>query len=169
MSTVTDPIADLLARVRNGTRAQKTETFIPYSKIKAEIARILKDEGYISDYSIDTTAAHPRIKITNKLANRSSAITGLRRVSRPGLRRYVGADEVPRVLGGMGLAIYPPRAVFYRGAKPRSKKLAGSCWPTCGELLLCHESEIKQSRFRRRSKSTSIMTEPFRWKDQKEN
>src|SRR5436189_207483 len=105
MSTVTDPIADFLARVRNGTRAQKTEMFVPYSKIKAELARILKDEGYISDYSIDTSAAHPRIKITNKLANRTSAIAGLRRVSRPGLRRYVGADEIPRVLGGMGLAI----------------------------------------------------------------
>src|ERR1700692_1785905 len=105
MSTVTDPIADLLARIRNGTRAQKPEMLIPYSRIKAEIARILKDEGYITDYSIDTSAAHPRIKITNKLANRSSAIAGLRRVSRPGLRRYVGADEIPRVLGGMGLAI----------------------------------------------------------------
>ena len=79
MSTVTDPIADFLARVRNGTRAQKTEMFVPYSKIKAEIARILKDEGYISEYSIDTSAAHPRIKITNKLANRTSAIAGLRR------------------------------------------------------------------------------------------
>src|SRR6266516_5988993 len=64
---------------------------------------------------------------------------------------------------------YPPRAVFCQGAKPRSKKLAGSCWPTCGELLLCHESEIKQSRFQRRSKSISTMTERFPWKDQKEN
>ena len=83
MSTVTDPIADFLARVRNGTRAQKPELLVPYSKIKAEIARILKDEGYITDYSIETSAAHPRIKITNKLVNRSSAIAGLRRVSRP--------------------------------------------------------------------------------------
>jgi len=105
MSTVTDPIADLLARVRNGARAQKSEMFVPYSKIKAEVARILKDEGYIIDYAVDTSAAHPRIKITNKLVNRSSAITGLRRVSRPGLRRYVGAQEIPRVLGGMGIAI----------------------------------------------------------------
>jgi len=105
MSTVTDPIADLLARVRNGAQAQKPEMFVPYSKIKAEVARILKDEGYIIDYAVDTSAAHPRIKITNKLVNRSSAITGLRRVSRPGLRRYVGAQEVPRVLGGMGIAI----------------------------------------------------------------
>src|SRR5438132_5605870 len=81
MSTVTDPIADLLARVRNG--AQKPELFVPYSKIKAEIARILKDEGYITDYELDWSAAHPRIKITNKLVNRSCAITGLKRVSRP--------------------------------------------------------------------------------------
>ena len=125
MSTVTDPIADLLARVRNGTRAQKTETFIPYSKIKAEIARILKDEGYISDYSIDTTAAHPRIKITNKLANRSSAITGLRRVSRPGLRRYVGADEVPRVLGGMGLAILSTSRGVLSGREAKKQKVGG--------------------------------------------
>ena len=61
MSTVTDPIADFLARVRNGTRAQKAEVFVPYSRIKAEVARILKDEGYITDYSIDTSAAHPRL------------------------------------------------------------------------------------------------------------
>src|SRR5206468_1524449 len=98
MSTVTDPIADLLARVRNGAQAQKPELFVPYSRIKAEIARILKEEGYITDYELDRTAAHPRIKITNKLVNRASAITGLKRVSRPGLRRYVGADEIPRVL-----------------------------------------------------------------------
>ena len=68
MSTVTDPIADFLARVRNGARAQKPEVLIPYSKIKAEIARILKEEGYISDYSVDTSGAHPRIKVINKLA-----------------------------------------------------------------------------------------------------
>ena len=85
MSTVTDPIADLLARVRNSTQAQKLEMFVPYSKMKNEIVRILKEEGYITDYSLDTTAAHPRIKITNKIANRTSAITGLKRVSRPGL------------------------------------------------------------------------------------
>ena len=125
MSPVTDPIADFLARVRNGTRAQKTELFIPYSKMKAEIARILKDEGYISDYSIDTSAAHPRIKITNKLANRLSAITGLRRVSRPGLRRYVGADEVPRVLGGMGLAILSTSRGVLSGREARKQKIGG--------------------------------------------
>jgi small subunit ribosomal protein S8 len=125
MSTVTDPIADFLARVRNGTRAQRPELFIPYSKIKAEVARILKDEGYISDYSIDTGAAHPRIKITNKFVNRESAITGLRRVSRPGLRRYVGADEIPRVLGGMGLAILSTSRGVLSGREARKQKVGG--------------------------------------------
>jgi small subunit ribosomal protein S8 len=125
MSTVTDPIADLLARVRNGARAQQPEVLIPYSKIKAEIARILKEEGYISDYSVDTSAAHPRIKVINKLVDRSSAIAGLRRVSRPGLRRYVGADEIPRVLGGMGLAILSTSRGILSGREARKQKIGG--------------------------------------------
>src|SRR5882724_8250605 len=125
MSTLTDPIADCLARIRNGARAQKPEVLVPYSRIKAEIARILKDEGYITDYSIDTSAAHPRIKITNKIANGASAIEGLRRVSRPGLRRYVGADEIPRVLGGMGLAILSTSRGVLSGREARKQKVGG--------------------------------------------
>src|SRR5256885_11248698 len=132
MSTVTDPISDLLARVRNAAAAQKPELFVPYSKIKAEVTRILKDEGYITDYAVDTDAAHPRIKITNKIANRSSAITGLKRVSRPGLRRYVGAKEIPRVLGGVGTAnLFTPRGgVSGRGGKKQKNGggLLGLCW-----------------------------------------
>ena len=125
MSTVTDPIADFLARVRNGVRAQKPEVLIPYSKIKAEIARIFKEEGYISDYSVDTSGAHPRIKVINKLVDRSSAIAGLRRVSRPGLRRYVGADEIQRVLGGMGVAILSTSRGILSGREARKQKVGG--------------------------------------------
>lgn len=125
MSTVTDPIADFLARVRNGVRAQKPEVLIPYSKIKAEIARIFKEEGYISDYSVDTSGAHPRIKVVNKLVDRSSAIARLRRISRPGLRRYVGADEIPRVLGGMGLAILSTSRGILSGREARKQKVGG--------------------------------------------
>ena len=125
MSTVTDPIADFLARVRNGARAQQPEVLIPYSKIKAEVARVLKEEGYISDYSVDTSAAHPRIKVINKLVDRSSAIAGLRRVSRPGLRRYVSADEIPRVLGGMGLAILSTSRGILSGREARKQKVGG--------------------------------------------
>jgi small subunit ribosomal protein S8 len=125
MSTVTDPIADFLARVRNGTRAQKPEVLIPYSKIKAEIARIFKEEGYISDYSVDTSGEYPRIKVVNKIVDRSSAIAGLRRVSRPGLRRYVGADEIPRVLGEMGLAILSTSRGILSGREARKQKVGG--------------------------------------------
>ncbi len=125
MSTVTDPIADFLARVRNGARAQQPEVLIPYSKIKAEIARILKEEGYISEYSVDTSSGHPRIKVVNKLVDRSSAIAGLRRVSRPGLRRYVGSDEIPRVLGGMGLAILSTSRGILSGREARKQKVGG--------------------------------------------
>jgi small subunit ribosomal protein S8 len=125
MSTVTDPIADLLARVRNGAHAQKQEMFVPYSKIKTEVVRILKEEGYITDYSIDTQGAHPRIKITNKFANRTSAITGLRRVSRPGLRRYVGAQEIPRVLGGMGTSILSTPRGILSGREAKKQNVGG--------------------------------------------
>ncbi|MGI8430686.1 MAG: 30S ribosomal protein S8 [Chthoniobacterales bacterium] len=125
MSTVTDPIADLLTRVRNANSVQKLEMFVPFSKIKNEVVRILKEEGYITDFSLDTTAAHPRIKITNKIANRSSAITGLKRVSRPGLRRYVAADEIPRVLGGMGTAILSTSRGVMSGREAKKQKVGG--------------------------------------------
>jgi small subunit ribosomal protein S8 len=125
MSTVTDPIADLIARLRNGASAQKIDIFVPYSRIKAEVVRILKEEGYISDFAVDTSAAHPQIKVTNKLVDRASAITGLKRVSRPGLRRYVGAHEIPRVLGGMGVAILStPRGVL-SGREAKKQKVGG--------------------------------------------
>ena len=125
MSTVTDPIADLLARIRNAAHAQKIDMFVPYSRIKTEVVRILKEEGYIADYSVDTSAAHPRIKITNKLVDHTCAITGLRRVSRPGLRRYVGAGEIPRVLVGMGTVILStPRGVL-SGREAKKQKVGG--------------------------------------------
>src|SRR5436190_15529103 len=105
MSQLSDPIADFLTRLRNSTRARQSETSAPYSKMKAEIARILKQEGYISDYTIDTSGKFPEIKVTNKYVNLSPVLTGLKRVSRPGLRKYVGVGEIPRVLGGMGITI----------------------------------------------------------------
>jgi small subunit ribosomal protein S8 len=125
MSTITDPIADFLTRVRNGARAQRSEVLAPYSKIKADIARILKEEGYISDYAVDTSGEHPQIKVINKFVDRSSAIAGLRRVSRPGLRRYVGADEIPRVLGGMGLAILSTSRGILSGREARKQRVGG--------------------------------------------
>ena len=125
MSALTDPIADFLTRLRNSGNAAKPEVLVPYSKIKAEIARILKQEGYITDFELDTTGAHPQIKVTTKLVNRKSAIKDLKRVSKPGLRRYVGSKEIPRVLGGMGIAILStPRGVL-SGREARKQKVGG--------------------------------------------
>ena len=125
MSQLSDPIADFLTRLRNAGRALKPEVQVPYSKIKAEIARILKQEGYISSFELDTTGAHPQIKITTKLANRGSAIAGLKRVSRPGLRRYVGAQEIPRVLGGMGVAILSTPRGILTGHEAKRQNVGG--------------------------------------------
>lgn len=125
MSNLSDPIADFLTRIRNANTAKKGDLLVPYSKIKAEIARILKQEGYISDYEVDTNGQFPQIKVTNKLENRTSAITGLKRISKPGLRRYVGADEIPRVLGGMGISILStPRGVV-TGREAKKQNVGG--------------------------------------------
>ncbi|MDP9290820.1 MAG: 30S ribosomal protein S8 [Verrucomicrobiota bacterium] len=125
MSNLTDPVADFLTRVRNSNRALKAEVRAPYSKIKAEIARLLKQEGYITDYEVDTTGQFPELKLTTKIVNRSSAITGLKRVSRPGLRRYVGSTEVPRVLGGMGVAILSTSRGILTGREAKKQNVGG--------------------------------------------
>jgi small subunit ribosomal protein S8 len=125
MSNLTDPIADFLTRLRNASRAGTAEVVAPYSKIKTEIARILKQEGYITDYEVDTTGQFPRIRVTNKIVNRTSAITGLKRVSRPGLRKYVGAQEVPRVLGGMGIAILSTPQGIITGREAKKHNVGG--------------------------------------------
>lgn len=125
MSNLSDPIADFLTRLRNSAGAQKAETVVPYSKIKVEIARILKDEGYISGYEIDTKGAFPQIVITNKFVNRTPAITGLKRVSRPGLRRYVGSQEIPRVLGGLGVSILSTSRGVVSGREAKKQNVGG--------------------------------------------
>jgi small subunit ribosomal protein S8 len=125
MSSLTDPIADFLTRLRNASRTSQTDVVAPYSKIKAEIARLLKQEGYISNYEIDTTGKFPRIKVTTKVVNRASALTGLKRVSRPGLRRYVGATEIPRVLGGMGVSILSTPNGVITGREAKRQNVGG--------------------------------------------
>jgi small subunit ribosomal protein S8 len=121
----TDPIADFLTRLRNGGTAKKLEVLAPYSKIKAEIARILKQEGYITNYEVDTTGKFPQIKVTTKNHNRVSAITGLKRVSKPGLRKYVGATEIPRVLGGMGISILSTPQGIISGREAKKQNVGG--------------------------------------------
>ena len=125
MSQLSDPIADFLTRLRNANAARKTELVIPYSKIKADIARILKQEGYISNYEVDTTGQFPQIKVISKMVNRTSAITGLKRISKPGLRKYVGAGQIPRVLGGMGISILSTPRGIVTGREAKKQNVGG--------------------------------------------
>ncbi len=120
----TDPISDLLTRLRNATRARKTELLVPYSRMKADMVAILKKEGYITDFEVKSEG-RPQLRIVNKFADKTPAITGLKGVSRPGLRRYVGATEIPRVLVGMGISILStPRGVL-SGREARRQKVGG--------------------------------------------
>ena len=103
---VSDPIADLLTRVRNGLTADHDYVDIPASRFKAEVARILRDQGYVEDYSVEAARVGQVLRIRLKYTeDRQPVISGMKRVSRPGRRTYVGAKDVPKVLGGMGTAI----------------------------------------------------------------
>ena len=101
---ITDPIADMLTRIRNATSARHTTVDVPTSGMKRAIAQILLDEGYIKAFELVDDGAQGMIHITLK-SNKEKAICGLRRVSKPGLRVYAGADELPKVLKGLGIAI----------------------------------------------------------------
>jgi small subunit ribosomal protein S8 len=104
--TMTDPIADMLARIRNATTAYKDDVRMPSSKIKLGIADILKREGYIRDFEVEAGEVGPILRIELKYGpNREKTIAGLKRISKPGLRVYAQRDSIPRVLGGLGIAI----------------------------------------------------------------
>ncbi|MBC7855420.1 MAG: 30S ribosomal protein S8, partial [Pirellulaceae bacterium] len=105
MAVLTDPISDFLTRWKNASRARKEDFTAPFSRMKAEIARILQEEGYVWSYEVLPNDGKPRIKVKLKYQDRTPAITDVKRVSSPGLRQYVAADRMPKVLGGLGLSI----------------------------------------------------------------
>ena len=125
MSNLSDPIADFLTRLRNAAQSHRGDVSVPYSRIKEEIARILKQEGYISEFEIDTETKPAQIKVTMKFVNRIPALTGLKRVSKPGLRKYVGSGDIPRVLGGMGVAILSTSRGVITGREARKENVGG--------------------------------------------
>ena len=103
--SMTDPVADLLTRIRNGQSAGKTEVHIDSSRLKTAIVKVLKEEGYIADFRLDADGGKPRLTIGLKYFEGRPVIDRLERVSRPGLRIYRGKDQLPKVLGGMGTVI----------------------------------------------------------------
>lgn len=126
MSGVTDPIADMLTRVRNAGMARHDSVLVPLSKTKQAVADILKDEGFIRD--VDTVRSGPWRMLRLRLlytGRAQTAIRGLKRVSRPGLRVYVGRDEVPRVYGGLGVAILSTSKGVMTGQEARNQGIGG--------------------------------------------
>ena len=110
---MSDPVADMLTRLRNANQALLTDVEVSHSKMKESIAHILKREGYLAEVSVEGQTASKKLKLKLKYNGRKGVIAGLRRVSKPGLRRYVGATEIPRVLNGMGISIMStPRGVM---------------------------------------------------------
>jgi small subunit ribosomal protein S8 len=121
---MSDPVADMLTRLRNANSALLTDVEVNHSKLKESIAGLLKREGYLADYSVEVKSAK-KLKMKLKFHGRKGVIAGLKRVSKPGLRRYVGATEIPRVLNGMGISIVStPRGVM-TGTDARKQNVGG--------------------------------------------
>ncbi len=126
MGIVNDPIADMLTRIRNANQMRYIEVEVPASKIKVEIAKILKDEGFISDYKIKKNPVQNIIVLNLKYGqNKERVITGLKRISKPGLRVYAKAEEVPRVLNGLGIAILSTSKGIMTDKEARKETLGG--------------------------------------------
>jgi small subunit ribosomal protein S8 len=123
---ITDPIADMLTRIRNAGAARHATVEVPASSMKKAIAQILLDEGYIKAFEVIENGTQGTIKVTLKYsANKEKAISGLRRVSKPGLRVYAGADELPRVLKGLGIAIISTSKGIMTDKKARELHVGG--------------------------------------------
>jgi len=128
---VTDPIADMLTRIRNANMVRHEHVLIPWSKMKLGIAKILREEGFISNYEVLKGRPGRVIKVYLKYLDRNEpAITGLKRVSKPGLRAYVGCSEIPRIYGGLGIAILSTSRGIMTGHKAWKQHIGGE--------LLCY-------------------------------
>ena len=126
MAVVTDTIADMLTRIRNANSMGYEEVTVPASKLKVELARILKEEGFIKEYKVVSENVEKNILLTLKYGNKKEkVITGLKRISKPGLRVYVKSDEVPRVLNGLGIAIISTSKGIMTDKEARKQNLGG--------------------------------------------
>jgi small subunit ribosomal protein S8 len=120
-----DPLSDMLTRIRNGFRADLAEVSIPASKLKKRVAEILEQEGYITGQDLVEDNKQNTLRIRLKYEDERSAITGIRRISRPGRRVYVGADDVPKILNGIGTAIISTSSGIMTDRGAREKKVGG--------------------------------------------
>jgi small subunit ribosomal protein S8 len=126
---MSDPISDMLTRIRNAGAAHLPTVKLPHSRVKESVAKLLQSEGYVADVSVEGETKKT-IKINLKFNGKKSVIEGLKRVSKPGLRRYVGSTEIPRVRGGLGVAIVSTSEGLLTDQQARKKNLGGE--------LLCY-------------------------------
>jgi len=124
MAVLTDPISDFLTRFKNAARAGNEEFTAPYSKIKADIAEVLKQEGYLWKYEV-VTGERTELKVSPKFVDGRPVLTDLKRVSKPGRRHYVGSQDIPRVLSGLGISILSTSKGVMSGASAKRQKLGG--------------------------------------------
>jgi small subunit ribosomal protein S8 len=124
MAVLTDPISDFLTRFKNAARAGNEEFTAPYSKIKADIAEILKQEGYLWKYEV-VTGERTELKVSPKFIDGRPVLTDLKRVSKPGRRQYVGSQDIPRVLSGLGISILSTSKGVMSGSSAKRQKLGG--------------------------------------------
>ncbi len=123
---LTDPIADMLTRIRNASRARHAEVVVPSSRVKREIARILKEEGFIADWREERSGAKANLVLTLKYVDgKVPVVSGLKRISKPGLRVYARKTDIPRVLGGLGIVIVSTSRGIMTGAQARRAQLGG--------------------------------------------
>ena len=122
---VSDPIADMLTRIRNGSRARHSEILVPASRTKRAIARILADEGFIEGFEEAQEGNHAQLKLQLKYVGKVPVISGMKRVSKPGLRVYATKTDIPRVLGGLGVVIVSTSHGIMTGARARQAQLGG--------------------------------------------
>jgi small subunit ribosomal protein S8 len=122
---MTDPIADMLTRIRNASTARDKTVEIPFSKVKQELAKIFKEEGYIQDQEFVDNGKQGTIRVHLKYVGKDNAISGLKRISKPGLRVYAQKDEIPKVLGGLGIAILSTSKGIMTDRKARAEGVGG--------------------------------------------
>jgi len=125
MGVVSDPIADMITRIRNANRARGGRVEIPSSKIKLDIAKILKEEGFVSDYKYKKDNKQGMITILLKYSDRQRIITNLKRISKPGYRVYVSKDDIPEVLGGLGISIMSTSKGIMSGKEAKKRHFGG--------------------------------------------
>jgi small subunit ribosomal protein S8 len=123
--SATDPVGDFLTQIRNAVSAGKDSTLARYSKLKGNIAQVLKAEGYIEDFKLETVEGKPQLSLKLRRTGKQNAITGIRRISKPGLRRYVGSQDIPRVLGGLGVSILSTPKGVMSGHEAKKNNVGG--------------------------------------------